>query len=389
MSFNGKGKERLILDLRHVNKHVRLDKFKFEDWKTLKQYINLNSYGFVFDLKSGYHHVDIHKSFQTYLGFSWEINNVVKYFVFTVLPFGLKSSAYIFSKVLRPLVKFWRSQSIKLVLYLDDGFAVSDDLQLSSRQAIQVKSDLISSGLVTNKDKSIWTPVQSLEWLGFVWNLTNCTLSVPERKLFDLQELISIVLQNCCKIRARNLAKVCDKIIAMSPALGHVTQIMTRCMFSVLNEKSHWNQILNIAHKQDCVSELLFWKSNILKLEPQFLLQKSSSYNLYTDASNSAAARFIENFDLFMHKPWLPSEASKSSTWREIKALELCVLAFLEKLRGSTVTFYTDSQNAASIILKGSRVPELQVLALTIFNSCRKNKIDIYSLDPKGTKRTS
>ena len=43
VSFNGKGKERLILDLRHVNKHVRLDKFKFEDWKTLKQYVNLNN----------------------------------------------------------------------------------------------------------------------------------------------------------------------------------------------------------------------------------------------------------------------------------------------------------------------------------------------------------
>jgi hypothetical protein len=50
--------------------------------------------------------------------------------------------------------------------------------------------------------------------------LTNCILSVPDRKLFDLQELISSVLQNCCKIRARTLAKVCGKIIAMSPALG-------------------------------------------------------------------------------------------------------------------------------------------------------------------------
>jgi hypothetical protein len=69
-------------------------------------------------------------------------------------------------------------------------------------------------------------------------------------------------------------------------------------MFSVLNDKSHWNQILNIAYKQDCVGELLFWKSNILKLEPQSLLQKSSSYNLCADASNSAAAGFIENFDL-------------------------------------------------------------------------------------------
>jgi hypothetical protein len=45
-----------------------------------------------------------------------------------------------------------------------------------------------------------------------------------------------------------------------------------------------------------------------LKLEPQSLLQKSSSYNLYTVASNSAAAGFIENFDLVIHKSWLPSE---------------------------------------------------------------------------------
>lgn len=105
VSFNGKGKERLILDIRHVNKHVLLDKFKFEDWKTLKQYVNLNRYGFVFDLKSGYHHVDIHKSFQTYLGFRWKLNNVVKYFVFTVLPFGLKSSGYIFFKAFKTIGK--------------------------------------------------------------------------------------------------------------------------------------------------------------------------------------------------------------------------------------------------------------------------------------------
>ena len=61
------------------------------------------------------------------------------------------------------------------------------------------------------------------------------------------------------------------------------------------------------------------------------------------------------------------------------------MLAFLEKIRGSTVTFYTDSQNAASIILKGSRIPELQVLALTIFNSYRKKLIDIYTVwIPRG-----
>jgi hypothetical protein len=49
-----------------------------------------------------------------------------RYFVFTVLPFGLKSSAYIFTKLLRPLVAYSRRQSIKVVLYLDDGFGFAE-----------------------------------------------------------------------------------------------------------------------------------------------------------------------------------------------------------------------------------------------------------------------
>jgi hypothetical protein len=65
--------------------------------------LQINSFGFIFDLKSGYHHIYIIPLHQTYLGFAWKFNNIEKYFVFTVLPFGLQSSAYIFSKVLRPL----------------------------------------------------------------------------------------------------------------------------------------------------------------------------------------------------------------------------------------------------------------------------------------------
>jgi hypothetical protein len=44
----------------------------------------------------------------------------------------------------------------------------------------------------------------------------------------------------------------------------------------------------------------------------------------------------------------------------------------LLSLKGSSVTCYIDSQNAASIILKGSKVHELQSLALTIFEIVRK-----------------
>ena len=63
VSINGKGKERLILDLRHVNKQVVLNQIKFENWITLKQYVTKRGFGFVFFfyLKSapGYHHIDM------------------------------------------------------------------------------------------------------------------------------------------------------------------------------------------------------------------------------------------------------------------------------------------------------------------------------------------
>ena len=59
---------------------------------------------FIFDLKSGYHHVEI-------------------------APHHCKLAPYIFTKLLRPLVHFWRCSGLKAVVYLDDGiFAVQGEV---------------------------------------------------------------------------------------------------------------------------------------------------------------------------------------------------------------------------------------------------------------------
>ena len=128
VSISSSGKKRLILDLRHVNQYVWKQKIKFEDWRVFRTYVNKGEFLFSFDLKSGYHHVDIFPPHQTYLGFSWVFNGVTKYFCFTVLPFGLTSAPYIFTKLLRPLVKFWRFNGIKIVVYIDDGCGAAHPL---------------------------------------------------------------------------------------------------------------------------------------------------------------------------------------------------------------------------------------------------------------------
>ena len=115
-----------MLDPRYVNKFLWKDRFKYEDIKTAIQMIDTGDYAITFDLKSGYHHVDIHADYWKYLGFSWkDQQGVTVYYLFRVLPFGLATALFVFTKLLRSLVKRWRSQGLKVVIYVDDGICAA------------------------------------------------------------------------------------------------------------------------------------------------------------------------------------------------------------------------------------------------------------------------
>ena len=77
-----KEKKRLILDLRYVNQHLERKRVRFEDWKVFQNYLVEDGYLFKFDLKSGYHHIEINLDFQTFLGFSLVFEGKTRYFAF-------------------------------------------------------------------------------------------------------------------------------------------------------------------------------------------------------------------------------------------------------------------------------------------------------------------
>ena len=79
-------KLRLVIDLRHVNCHLVRFKFKYEDLRSLSQVLQEGHWFFTWDLKSGYHHVDISPDHQKYLGFAWPFDGVLRYFTFSVYP---------------------------------------------------------------------------------------------------------------------------------------------------------------------------------------------------------------------------------------------------------------------------------------------------------------
>ena len=126
---------------------------------------------FTFDIESGYHHMDVNYEFWKFLGFSWTFDGVERYFVFKVLPFGLSSACYLFTKMFKPFVARWRSLGIFAIVYFDDGiFACRtlSDAHCTLSASTSVRFHLQHSGWKCKEKKSNWEPRQLEEWLGIV-----------------------------------------------------------------------------------------------------------------------------------------------------------------------------------------------------------------------------
>ena len=55
--------------------------------------------------------------------------------------------------------------------------------------SVQVSGDLIKSVFIVGNEKSVWKPVQSIDWLDFIWNLSSGTLEIPQKKIETLKSI--------------------------------------------------------------------------------------------------------------------------------------------------------------------------------------------------------
>ena len=103
------GKFRPVINLRYLNQFVHYDHFKQETFKVVLNLIQENDFFTSTDLNDAYFSVPIHENYQKYLKFSWR--GVL--YKFVCLPFGLKSSPYVFTKILKPVYAWFRQQNIR------------------------------------------------------------------------------------------------------------------------------------------------------------------------------------------------------------------------------------------------------------------------------------
>lgn len=309
------------------------NQIKYEDLRVAALMFERHEYMFKFDLKSGYHHVDIYPEHQKYLGFRWDTKVTPQIYVFTVLSFGLSTACYVFT---RPLVRHWQGGGLKAIIYLDDGIVAIKGKDVVIEESNHIKYELEAAGFVFNIEKLIWDPRNCLKWRGFQIDLGKGKFKVPQCKLDKLKAQLCEV-EKAQSVPARCLASLIGKIMSMALALGPVTRLMTRNLYVVLNSKTAWCQRLVLT--PEAVVELNFWVHEITNFNGQHIWPQPSAVRLvYSDASSTGYGGYlVEHGNMIANEQWFESESKQSSTWRELKAVRLVLESFQSKLENERV----------------------------------------------------
>jgi hypothetical protein len=374
---NAKGKQRLVIDLRYINQYLHQCKFKYEGLNVLPPLFRQGDYMITFDLKSGYHHVDIHEDCWPYLGFSWnDFLGRRSFYVFRVLPFGLSTACYVFTKLLRPLVKRWRARGIRAVVYIDDGICAASSTQKAEQHSAVLQADLERAGFVLNIKKSRLAPHQVGEWLGFKIDLSLGCFIVPDDKIARLKTSLSSILQ-VYRVSVRAVASIVGQVMSMSLALGPISRLRTRALYGDINTCATWKAFVCLS--EEARAELKFWQNNVAVLNGQPIWFKPGATRIvYSDASDSGYGGYsVEVGPQFAQGCWSEHESKLSSTWRELKAVYQVLRSLAPKLSGHTVKWFSDNQNVTRIVHAGSRKPHLQDGAMAIFEVCFQYNIKL------------
>ena len=266
------------------------------------------------------------------------------------------------------------------MIYLDDGFLLDSSHAGALNFCSEAQRTLVDAGLSVNLEKSSLFPSQCLEWLGILIDSSAMLFRTPQRKIEKLLDL----LQSACassSLSPRQVARIAGKLVSLELALGPLTHLLTRQMYSFIGVDPVWD--LKRPFGLEVRQEFVFWVSNLPRLDGSAVrLDEARSTILSCDASASGYGGLLssDSGTEAVRGRFTDQEAKGSSTFRELLAIMYSLDAVAPFLKGRRVTVYSDSNNAVRIIGRGSRLSHLQEIAMSIFALSIKNSFVLFAV---------
>jgi hypothetical protein len=368
-------KIRPILDCRRVNRALAPPHFHMEDMRTIRPLIRQGDWLTKIDLKDAYLHVPIHPADRRFLAFHWKGRS----YQFRVLPFGLATAPWIFTRLMKIVTHRLRTQGMRLASYLDDVCLISSSREAALREGELVTKTIQEFGFLVNWKKStVMFPSQVQEFLGTIIDTKSMTLSVSKKKLQKVSyEARSLSRRKDQPISAKKLASFIG--LAQSIRLAvQPTMIFTRFLLRDLQRatfRRNWDRAIIPSLSPEALGELEWWEKEVWGWNSSPVLESTPTEVLTTDASETGWGATWR--DKTLQGWWAPEEAQNSSNWRELKAIELALRTLAPELRETSLLIQTDNTTAMSNVRRqgGSTTISLLQTAKAIWKIALENKI--------------
>jgi len=204
------GEWRPVIDLSSLNHYMSPPHFQMETVQSIMLCTELDKWATSIDLKDAFFHIPVAPRHRKYLRFAVD----GRHFQFRALPFGLGMSPYVFTRVMKAVGAFARSQGLLLFLYLDDWLLLSNSFA-TALAWINWLLDLVQAlGLIPNVPKCDLTPSQIYVFIGVLFNLVQGTAQPAPHRVAAFIQLADRLLHSKAPV-ARDWQRL----------LGHMTSL--------------------------------------------------------------------------------------------------------------------------------------------------------------------
>ena len=229
----GKTKQRICLDLsRHVNKHVREQKVKYQDLRATEKLRHQGDYMSVFDLENQYFHVYLHEEVRKYFGFAVEEDDGSEtFYQAKVMIYGYAPAGAVVTRLIKPLQGYLHDKGIRTTIYVDDGQVLGKTKEEAERHTAETLETFQKAGWNIQWKKTSTEPTQTVKYLGFQIDSEKMTYSASEGKQREFCDMAGQLVEKARKgqpVKCREVAAVVGKAISAMPAYGKVLQTAMR-----------------------------------------------------------------------------------------------------------------------------------------------------------------
>ena len=340
------GGNRPVINLKNLNQFVPYEHFKMEGLHCLKDILKRGDYMCKIDLKDAYFSVALNESSRKLIRFKWGGN----LYEFLCLCFGLGPAPRIFTKLLKIPIAILRRLNIRVIIYLDVMLIMGHSIDQARMGRDTVVFLLQHLGFVINLKKSVFTPIQQIEFLGMLVDSVKLSLSLTKEKREYIQKTCQ-ELYNCPTMSILQLTKLIGLLSSTAQAVLPARlqyRYLQQVQLTALRAKRPYQFMVTLDQRSR--EELLWWARNLDLTKGKLLIQPPAQMCMQTDASRKGWGASCQGVST--GGKWSEKERTYHINILELIAVKLALLTFINQVRGKNLHLQVDNMTALSYILK-------------------------------------